>query len=153
MSFQWNQQASEQAAQEPDSFELMPEGTYRVMINKVDDKETRAGTGKYLAFEFEVVEGRQSGRRVWENINYQNPNPKAEAIAWRTLNDISKALFGQVKQAGLSDFESKILVIVTKNEKWNDKMQTRVKKFLPDGAHKEKPKSTTPTVSSEDVPF
>lgn len=151
--FQWNQEASRQAQEEAPKFEAMPEGTYRVMINRVEDKETKSGSGRYLSFEFEVVEGKQSGRKIWENINYKNQNPKAEAIAWRSLNDISKAIFGQVKQTGISDFESKILVVQTKNEEFNERTQTRIKKYLPDGAHKEKPKSTTPTVSSDDVPF
>ncbi len=146
--FQWDNEASQRASEESSQFEALPDGTYKVVINRITDKTTKAGTGKYLSFEFEVVEGRHSGRKVWENVNYKNPNPKAEAIAWRSLNEISKAVFGETKQASLTDFEDKHLLIVTKQ----DGDQTRVKKYLSKNAPKASAAVATPTEDS-DVPF
>src|SRR5690606_17964130 len=56
-----------------------------------EEKETKAGTGSYLSLTWEIDEGPAKGRKVWENLNLNNPNSKAVEIATRSLGDICRA--------------------------------------------------------------
>ena len=74
------------------NFDPIPAGDYVAVITDSDIKQTRAGTGHYLALTFEVTEGPAKGRKVWANLNLQNPNPKAVEIAQRELSAICHAV-------------------------------------------------------------
>jgi hypothetical protein len=153
MAFQWNKEAAQAAQASANSFDALPIGSYRVIINKVEDKPTQKG-GAYLKFELEVAEGQHHGRKIWTNINYKNDNPKAEEIGWRELGDLTRSIFGEMRECALHEYEGKVLRVETKHEEWNGEKQARVKKFLADGATK--PQATTKPAtkqSEDDCPF
>lgn len=79
-----------------EAYETLPAGKYVVSISKSDVKTTKAGDGQYLSLEMDVLEGEHKGRKVWDNINFRNPNPKATEIAQRTLSALCHAI-GVVK--------------------------------------------------------
>jgi hypothetical protein len=73
-------------------FEMLPPGKYPVQIEKVEVRETRAGTGSYLWLEMNVFDGPQAGRKIWANLNLDNPNEKAVKIARKELSAILYAV-------------------------------------------------------------
>ena len=56
-----------------EQFELLPEGTYEVVIKDVNEKERTkyksTETEMALNFEFEVVEGEYKGRLLWKTVS------------------------------------------------------------------------------------
>lgn len=77
--------------QQKRSYDVLPKGKYRAIINNTAIKPTKAGTGEYLAITFQIIEGDNSGRRIWQNLNLSNPNKTAEDIAKAELNSICVA--------------------------------------------------------------
>jgi hypothetical protein len=69
----------------PRTFEALPRGDYTAMITDSVLKETKAGTGQYIALTMEIIDGSYSGRKIWDNLNVKNPNPTAENIAKASL--------------------------------------------------------------------
>ena len=62
-------------------FEIIPKGTeVTLKATEAEEKKTSAGTGSYIAVEFEITKGEYVGRKVWQNFNVNNPNDKAEKI-------------------------------------------------------------------------
>ena len=62
-------------------FEIIPKGTeVTLKATEAEEKKTSAGTGSYIAVEFEITKGEYVGRKVWQNFNINNPSDKAEKI-------------------------------------------------------------------------
>jgi hypothetical protein len=76
---------------EPTSFEPVPVGKYVAAITETEIKQTKAGNGKYIAFTLEILEGDYKGRKVWGNLNIQNPSAKAQQIGLGQLSAICRA--------------------------------------------------------------
>lgn len=74
------------------SYDAIPPGWYPAVITESEMRETRAGTGQYLALTLELVDCAYAGRRVWTNLNLRNPNAKAVEIAQRDLASICRAI-------------------------------------------------------------
>ncbi len=76
------------------SFEPIPAGTYTAQITKSEMLPTRAGNGHYLKLEFTVLDGPDGtvGRKVWTNLNLDNPNKQAVEIAYSELSAICHAI-------------------------------------------------------------
>lgn len=73
-------------------FETLPNGWYNAHITETEVANTKSGTGLILKLQWEVVDGEHERRRVFQNINYANENPKAEAIGKGQLKDIMDAI-------------------------------------------------------------
>ena len=65
---------------EETGYELIPPGTYKVVVDSCEAKRTSAGTGTYVATGLEIVTDSQAGRKLWANFNIENPNEKATKI-------------------------------------------------------------------------
>lgn len=89
-SFNFNAAAVEPMA--PRTYGPLPEGEYEMMVVKSDVKPTKAGNGHYIELEMHVISGEQSGRRVWERLNVDNPNKDAENIAKAALAALCVAI-------------------------------------------------------------
>lgn len=74
------------------SYGVIPPGKYPSVINATDIKATRAGDGQYLEIELQIIDGQYAGRRIWERLNINNPNKKAEDIARERLAGLCQAL-------------------------------------------------------------
>ncbi len=77
--------------QPAESFDPIPAGTYLGSIIDTEMRETKAGNGSYLNMQIEILDGPYKGRRVFDRLNLNNPNPKAVEIAQRTLSAICHA--------------------------------------------------------------
>ena len=70
----------------------LPPGEYLAAVARSDVSDTKAGTGRKVELEFEVLDGPHKGRRFWTTLNLWNPNPVAVEIAQRELNSICHAV-------------------------------------------------------------
>jgi hypothetical protein len=73
-------------------FDPIPAGKYPAMIVNSEMKPTQAGTGEYLKLEFEVLDGEFKGRKLFVNLNLENPNEQAVQIARAELSAICRAV-------------------------------------------------------------
>lgn len=79
------------------TFEPLPAGWAIAEITNTENRETRSGTGHYIKVEFTILEHLDAdvtfaGRKVWANLNYDNPNPKAVEIAQTDMASIAHAV-------------------------------------------------------------
>lgn len=89
--FEWNDDD-----QQPGDFTPIPEGDYIVCLRKAEDKETKAGTGRYISGEFTVEamgsgEVKYAGRKLWHIFNVENPSEKAQNIGRGQLSALAAA--------------------------------------------------------------
>lgn len=69
----------------------IPAGEYLCAAVKSEWKPTTAGTGRYLEFTWQVIEGEHKGRMLWSRLNLENPSQQAVAIARSELSSICRA--------------------------------------------------------------
>ena len=98
---------------EPQSFETLPAGDYEVAIVGSIVQANKAGTGKYLSLEMQVVSGQHKGRKLFDRLNLWNPNDKAVEIAKGTLSAICRAV-GVLTPNDSADLHNKPLVASVK---------------------------------------
>lgn len=72
--------------------EPVPAGWYTVKIHSAEVKNTKAGTGQYIAVRYDIIGPTCQGRVVFGNLNIKNPNPKAEEIGRQQLGDLMRAI-------------------------------------------------------------
>ena len=73
-------------------FNPLPAGWYSATISGAEVKETRAGTGEYIAIKYSITGPTHQGRVIFGNLNIKNPNVKAEEIGRQQLGDIMRAI-------------------------------------------------------------
>lgn len=72
--------------------EVLPPGKYKVVISDSESKDTKAGDGSYLSLTLTVIDGEHEGRKLFDRLNLNNPNPTAVEIAKKTLSAICRAV-------------------------------------------------------------
>ena len=78
---------------EPTSdFDPVPAGKYLAVITESEVKDNKLGTGSYLQFTFQVIEGEFKSRFLWARLNLNNPNATAVKIARAELSAICRAV-------------------------------------------------------------
>ena len=78
--------------QSDNNFEALPAGWYQVHITGAELRNTKAGTGAYIAVRYDVLGPTHQGRVVFGNLNIRNPNPKAEEIGRQQLGSLMRAI-------------------------------------------------------------
>jgi hypothetical protein len=73
-------------------FQPLPQGWYSATINKAELKNTKDGTGQYIAIRYDITGPTHQGRVVFGNVNIRNKSEKAEAIGLAQLGDIMRSL-------------------------------------------------------------
>lgn len=73
-------------------FEPLPAGEYRVCIVGSEMKATKSNTGQLINLELQVLDGPYQNRKIFERINWINPNPQAQQIGRGTLSAICRAV-------------------------------------------------------------
>lgn len=81
-----------QISPEQGNLGAVPTGWYNAMIKESEVKPNKAQTGYYLALQFEIMDGTYAGRKVFTNININNPNPTAQRIGLGQLSAIAHAV-------------------------------------------------------------
>lgn len=72
-------------------FTVIPTGKYKAQIVASEIRATNNGSGQYLWFEMEILEGDQQGHKLWDRLNLWNDNATAVEIAQRTLSAMCHA--------------------------------------------------------------
>lgn len=78
--------------QADNDFSPLPAGWYQVHITGAELRNTKAGTGAYIAVRYDVLGPTHQGRVVFGNLNIRNPNPKAEEIGRQQLGSLMRAI-------------------------------------------------------------
>ena len=73
-------------------FEPVAPGSYTAVITESETKPTKAGTGSYLQFTFQIVDGEHQGRLLWARLNLDNPSETAGKIARGQLSALCRAV-------------------------------------------------------------
>ena len=73
-------------------FAPLPDGWYSATVASAELKQTKAGTGSYIAVRYDITGPTHQGRVVFGNLNISNPNPKAEEIGRQQLGDLMRAI-------------------------------------------------------------
>ena len=73
-------------------FDPVPAGKYLAVITESEMKPTKSGTGSYLQFTFEILDGQFKGRKVWARLNLANSNEMTVKIAQAELSAICRAV-------------------------------------------------------------
>ena len=66
--------------EERQQIDTLPEGWYDAMIENVEVRSTKSGTGAYFAVTYNIIGNNYANRKVWGNVTYKNPNATAEKI-------------------------------------------------------------------------
>jgi len=80
------------------SFELLPNGTYYVIMDQAEVKDTKSGTGSYINAKLKILEGPHEGRFIFTTFNIKNDNAKATEIGLAQLK-------GFMRCSGVTDFK------------------------------------------------
>lgn len=97
-------------------FDPIPDSWQPAIITESEMKPTKSGEGQYLAVTFEILDGEYKNRRVWANLNLDNPNPKAVEIAFADLSAICHAV-GKMNVADSAELHGLPLEIHVKPSK------------------------------------
>ena len=101
------------------SFDPIPAGKYLAAITESEMKPTKDGSGSYLQFTFEVLEGDFRGRKVWDRLCTTHPNPMTVKIARGNLSAICRAV-GVLQPRDSAELHNLPLIINVKLKKRSD---------------------------------
>lgn len=73
-------------------FELLPNGTYKVLVDSCAYKPTKLGTGHYMAVTFSCQDPKFMGRKIFGNYNMQNPSEQAQKIGLAQFKKLCTAI-------------------------------------------------------------
>ena len=91
--------------------EAIPAGWYAGAMSASEMKPTTSGTGAFLECEYTIAEPAEyKGRKVYDRINLQNPNPVAVEIGQKQLSAICHAT-GVIQVVDSSQFHGRPLMI------------------------------------------
>lgn len=107
------------------NYEVLPAGWYTATINDVQVKQTKSGTGRYMAIRYDITGPTHQGRVVYSNVNFENANPKAEEIGRQQLRSLMEAvgLTRLTDSDQLIGHSVKIKLKIEKDEQYGDKNQ------------------------------
>ena len=77
---------------EENNFEPIPDGWYEVSISSTQLKQTKAGTGEYIALRYNVLGPTHEGRVIVGKLNIRNPNSKTQDIGIQQLGELMRAI-------------------------------------------------------------
>ena len=73
------------ASQAQQAFVPIPEGVYKLLIEKAEEGKSKAGNAM-LKLAMKVEEGEHAERKLFANVNLEHPNPKVVEIGTRQLH-------------------------------------------------------------------
>lgn len=84
--------AADELPQSTNSFEALPAGWYDAAIAGAEIKNTKSGTGRYIAIRYDILGPTHQGRVVFGNLNIENASAKAEEIGRQQLRALMEAI-------------------------------------------------------------
>lgn len=118
-----------------DEFSLLPDGDHLMQVIESDVEPTKNGTGTVLKLVFEIMDGPDARRRVWERLNIVNSNATAQGIAQRALAELVQAVgLASIDDSAELHFKPLMGTIYTRKGEGQYRDQNGVKKFRQAGA-------------------
>lgn len=74
------------------NFDPIPPGWYDVTITSAEVRQTKSGTGQYIAVRYDVTGPMHQGRVIFGNLNIRNASPQAESIGRQQLGELMRAI-------------------------------------------------------------
>lgn len=114
------------------SYDVLPAGWYTASITAAELKNTKAGTGQYIAIRCDITGPSHQGRVVFGNLNIRNPNPKAEEIGRQQLGEVMRAI-GIAKVQDTDELiggQLSIKVDIRSSEQYGDQNEVRAFKAI-----------------------
>lgn len=93
--------------------DVLPAGEYRVILTSADIKPTSKGDGKLIKVEMQVLGGQYQNRKIFDNINIENPNAVCQQIGLGTLSALCRAV-GILEPNDTSELCNKPLMVKVK---------------------------------------
>lgn len=81
-----------QSVEPQGDFEVLTPGKYPVFVESAEVKQTKNGDGHYIKLQLSILDGHGKGRKLWDNINIDNPNQKCVEIGLRSLSALGQAI-------------------------------------------------------------
>lgn len=137
-----------------EDFSPIPVGEYVVQITDSDVKPTKSGNGHRLELTFEVIDGEFKGRKIWANLNLDNPNPKTVEIAQRELSAICHAV-GKLQVSDSQELHYKPLVIrvdIEERDGYSPRNVVKAYKAVPGGVGNAPAPASSPGTSTTTSP-
>ena len=72
-------------------FEVLPPGKYTCLIESAELKTNSKGTGKLVKVVLCVIDGQFKNRKLFDNINVQNPDEECQRMGIAQLSSIGRA--------------------------------------------------------------
>lgn len=96
-----------------EEYKALPAGEYRAVVTKIDLRENKAKTGKYLNIMLTVLgqetdqglDPRYARRIVFTKLNVVNSNPQAQNIAQRQLSSLMHSIGEEKTKLNGNNFE------------------------------------------------
>tara|TARA_R110000772_G_scaffold13110_4_gene39159 strand:+ start:521 stop:1000 length:480 start_codon:yes stop_codon:yes gene_type:complete len=135
-------------------YEALPAGWYTATIAGCEMKQTKSGTGSYLAVRYDITGPTHQGRVIFSNLNITNANPKAEEIGRQQLRQLMEAI-GLAKLADTDQLVNgnvKIKLKIEKSEEYGDKNQVSAFAKPEGGSSAPKPSAVAPAAKSSSAP-
>lgn len=95
------------------TFDVIPEGWYQARAVKSELKTTKAGTGTYMNFQFEILGPAHQGRVVFHRYTVTNANEKAVRIGQTQLKGLVQAT-GKTKIQATEELHDRVIGILVK---------------------------------------
>jgi hypothetical protein len=73
-------------------FPVLPAGEYEVVIIESKSQATKKGDGQLFKLTLQVISGPEQNKKLFDNINWKNPDPTCERIGKATLSAICRAV-------------------------------------------------------------
>jgi hypothetical protein len=135
------------------SFDPLPPGWYSATMSAAEIKNTKTGTGQYIALRYDITGPTHQGRVVFGNLNIRNASPKAEEIGRQQLGDICRAI-GLARVGDTDQLIGNSLMIkldIEKSEQYGDKNQVKGFKPIAGGAPPRAAMATAPAAAAAPV--
>lgn len=137
--------------EEAPEFTLAPEGTYQLIITKAEYGDNKAGTGKLVRAEYEIVHDEHKGK-VWGYYNIINPNEQAARIGRNELRRIGDAVGVKIDTDNLTPLIDKVFTADLKHKTSTYNGETRTNLEIKK-VHMDNQPAPTSIPGMSDVPF
>jgi len=143
--------------QPEESFEVMPAGDYPAVIEESEmvDTDGKNGPGRMLKLQYQIIDGNYNGRKLWENVCIQNPNPRTVVMAEKTLNSIAMAVgvHDTIVDSTILHNKPMIIEVCVKGKETDEYgIKNEIKKHLPINPGKTVANAPTVTAPVENTP-
>ena len=99
-----------------EAFTALPAGEYDIIVMSSEMKPTKAGDGKYLQLQLQILSGTYQNRQLFYRLNLVNRNDVAVQIAHGTLSSICRDVNVLTPKDSL-ELHNKPLTAIVKVEK------------------------------------